>query len=446
MSITSRNQRLIAYKKLVGKAHTSAQKGASGEAYASSVQSSTEEMFANTPVYEDPTPIFCERILFDLEVVAGSQYIASTDGVEAQGEEMIGLAQENVEHAFALKFPGGHSLAGQYLNSDKKRQLVPPGYDVEFKAKVFDQDGNQMADDGTQDWSLDYYSGLLFMQDMGGGTTPTIVEAYYYTGKYVSDIVVETKDGETDIFLLNADKLKLSVGEGDEDAGQPAHYSNLLLSQESIPPGQAPDSIIKAKINGSVGISQDLEVKGTLYTNKLTVTETTKVVEKTQYSGEAIFGNEDSLDDSSYKDTFTFYGDVKISGSIEVDEPSSTRMKVKKFTQADLSEYNSIDITPEYADYDMFIIEIGNDVDAPNIGVQLPNIVNDSEKFNGKQYVFKHFCERDRDIAIYTNTGVDAFPISPIDGVPGASDSAIRLYVKNESITVVAYDAKWYII
>jgi len=439
MSITPRNERLIAYKKLVGKAHTSAQKGASGEAYASSVQSSTEEMFANTPAYEDSTPIFCEKVLFDLEVVAGSQYIASTDGVEAQGEEMIGLAQENVEHAFALKFPTGHSLEGQYLNSDKKRQLVPPGYDVEFKAKVFDENTNQMADDGTQDWSLDYYSGLLFMQDMGG-TTPTIVEAYYYTGKYVSDIVVETKDGETDIFLLNADKLKLSVGQADEASGQPAYYSNLI-SQDNLPPGQEPDSIIKAKINGSVGISQDLEVKGTLYTNKLTVTETTKVVEKTQYSGEAIFGNEDSLEDSSYKDTFTFYGDVKISGSIEVDEPSSTRMKVKKLTTAG----GTINMTNEDADYDMFIVEIANTNTSQSVGIYLPDITGDSEKFNGKQYVFKHFCESDRDIAIYPNT--TALPPSSIDGVATPiADSAIRLYVKNESITIVAYDGDWYII
>lgn len=419
MSITARNERLIAYKKLVGKTHTSSQKGASGEFIPSSVQSSTPEIFANTPVYDADSPKFCQKVIYQLTAVPGSQYEATTSGTEAQGETMIGLTQQNVEHAFALVLNEDDAL-----QTNTKKQLVSPSFGINFKAKVFDNQGNQLAEDGTQDWSIDYYSGVLFMQDMGG-VTPATVEAYLYTGKYVSDVIAEVQDNEDTLLKGVVDRLDVGIGNA------PPTFNKV----ENINP-------TVARFDGNAGITGDLEVQGVLHTKQLIVEETTKVVEKSAYQGIAEFGNPDSVTNANYKDTFTFYGDVKVSGSIEASDGGAGRLKVKYLTRSDFIQ-NQSDEPLEYEiggddkKINLFLISsLDQDSDSEDDSyIYLPPLFNDSTE-NGLQYVFKHLCGEGHIIKIQPKGS------NKLDG----SNYGVTLYAQYESVTVVAYDGNWYIV
>jgi hypothetical protein len=278
MGITAKNQRLIAYKKLVGKSHTSAQKGITGEEFASDVQPSANESFA-----DDPTEIpggersnasantqFATLITFDLEEINLVQYGPEID--LGDGED-----PDYGAHGWRLKFPAGNTLGlSGYITDSVKRQLVPPKYGNVYKAAVFkDGNGTQILDTGRQDWILDYYSGILFMQDLGDGDIPLTVSAYYYTGKYISDVLVS-----------------------DPSTG--------LITAEF----------------------QDLTVNGTLTTNELIVERNTQIVTETSYNGVSTFGNSEDNGD-----TFDFYGTVNIHGTLNADSTGTSSRSVGQITE-----------------------------------------------------------------------------------------------------------------
>lgn len=265
MAITSKNQRLIAYKKLLAKSHTSAQKGDATEEYASNVQMSTQEVFLDDPTQTtDPErPIvssnstLTHKVTFLLEAIPASEYqVNSADG---DGENDGGAAQLAGVHAWRLKFPsnttidttlGQVNFSNKYLTESLKYQLVSEKYGSIYRPVVKNTNGDTLYASGRQEWILDYYSGILFMQDLNDGEVPATVDAYFYTGKYVSDVL--QSDSSTGVTNLNID--------------------------------------------------------GTLTTRELVVERTTNVVTETNHIGSATFGDGD--------DTFTFNGTVNINGTL----------------------------------------------------------------------------------------------------------------------------------
>ena len=203
MGITSKNQRLISYKKLLGKSHSSAQKGDATEEYVSSVQLGTSIIFGEEIPATPPDPngdgfndLIVKQVTFDLEPISESQYKA--EPTKDEGENDNGLTQQSNIHAWRLKLPTGYSdtqdkfAEENYVSDNNKLQLVPPTYGDGYRIRIYsDQNLTQeMFASGQQEWILDYFSGILFVQDVFS-TIPLKAVGYVYTGKYLDETVQE---------------------------------------------------------------------------------------------------------------------------------------------------------------------------------------------------------------------------------------------------------------
>lgn len=443
MALTSKNQLLIAYKKLVGKAHTSAQAGDVGEAFASNVQMGTGEIFAEDPssinrvfntegviTSEDPEPRLTRLVTFDLVPLDSSVYPPNVSA--DQGE-----LNTNGPHGFRLQFPNDDSdFANVFVDANASIQLVPQKYGNIYTAKVFSGTTPLYAD-GNQDWSVDYYAGLIFFQDLETSNVPSTLEAYIYTGKYVSDVLYSTEEtlpGDTELStLLKAQVERLEVIRD----GEPVPTFDNLADKENA-----------AKFSGSVGVSGDLEVNGTLHTKKLIVEETTQVITNTVSQANNIFGDPDTSADQ--EDTHTFYGDVNINGNLSVTGDGPNKKKVFEITRETALENPSstgiieidMDSPPpglsNMVKGNVFLINNLDTVSATNdkIEIRLPNIAV-HDLWNGIEYTFKHLCGEGHQVKI---TGCEGEG-QDIDGNPN-----IILHVQYETLTVVAYNGSWHIV
>jgi hypothetical protein len=456
MAITAKNQRLIAYKKLLGKTHTNAQFGTSNEQYASAVQLGTKEIFANTPSL-DPLK-YCEQFTFDLEPINLSSYDVDNEDI-AEGNAETGTNPAEV-HAWRIKFPAdtflnGVQVGGQALTDDIKKQIVPTKYGAGFLPLVQAQNGDLMAQDALQDWVFDYYAGILFMQDTGP-QVPTTLTAYCYTGEYVSDLLVEKEsvlNPQNDVVRAVVDEMNVGNLVEPASQGQPGYFGNL-----TTPP--------LVKIGGNAGITGDLEIEGTLHTKQLIVEETTQVVEKVEYSGEAIFGNEDSLLDESYKDNFKFYGDIEVFGNLSVTGDTPSKKKVATLKRKDINlETFFISDTTRIIDADsnvegrsgvvelkkssVFLIEDPSDSSVYNandeilVNITLPDLVDVNAEvipgMNNVEYVFKRLTDNNVTYSVKINSYDETE--STIDG-----ESSILLNVKYETITILSNNGNWHIL
>jgi hypothetical protein len=195
MGLTNKNLLEIAFKKLVGRAHTNSGFEFYNEGYPSSIQLDSGTIFANT-IPTTPGGSYVTAITLTLEAIESSQYnaneIPDADGLKS-GSAPTGFGY----HAYILKtqeihgvFPSGTVLA----DTGGKLQLVPPKYGSDYIAKLYDAGSSEIPPFDAMDWILDYYNGILFVQDPISGTTPvpTTITAYLYTGVFVSDVAGST--------------------------------------------------------------------------------------------------------------------------------------------------------------------------------------------------------------------------------------------------------------
>jgi hypothetical protein len=213
MSLTTKNQLLIAFKKLVGKAHTNSQFGSANESVASNVQIDNSTIFAQRIPSSPSSSLYSltnnivEKIQFNLVSIPLSQYTAvgaagggitfDGDGAPAQGTFTNGI------HAYALTLPTDYQVSssnpkkgtGVYVNgqsltaSNGTLQIVPERYGSLYPAVVSSSSGILAALD-EEDYLLDPYSGILFLQDIN--RVPTSVTAYIYVGDYLNQTVSGT--------------------------------------------------------------------------------------------------------------------------------------------------------------------------------------------------------------------------------------------------------------
>jgi len=213
MSLTTKNQLLIAFKKLVGKAHTNSQFGSANESVASNVQLDNSTIFAQSIPSSPSSSVYSitnnivEKIQFNLVSIPLSQYTAvgaagggitfDGDGAPAQGTFTNGI------HAYALALPTDYQVSssnpkkgtGVYVNgqsltaSNGTLQIIPERYGASYPAVVSSSSGILAALD-EEDYLLDPYSGILFLQDIN--RVPTSVTAYIYIGDYLNQRVSGT--------------------------------------------------------------------------------------------------------------------------------------------------------------------------------------------------------------------------------------------------------------
>jgi len=191
----------FAQKKLLGKANTSILKKDYEESISTNIQTNASIIFGET-VTDNPTQTLywndsiVEYVEFELDAVAGTAYQATPD---TGGEG----TQDSGTHAYRLKFPTGYAAAtssgksfqdGEYIHEYLGRaQLVPTFYSElvpnPYNIKLYDGNGVQIPLADEVDWSIDYYNGILFLQDYDANKIPATARAFIYIGDYLDDVL-----------------------------------------------------------------------------------------------------------------------------------------------------------------------------------------------------------------------------------------------------------------
>lgn len=214
---------LFAQKKLLGKAHTSNLKIDVEEIIGSNIQTSTGLVFGdlipNSPsqtLYQlqgvgGSSPDSVEYIQFVLNVLTGSTYDANSTG-GGSGSDSGESLQTSGPHAYKFQLPSNYesltsnTKAGNGVFDNNKLvhetlgqlQLIPPFYSQTapnpYIIKIYKDDGSGGVGDEIPlldniDWSVDYYNGILFLQDYVSTKIPVYARAFAYVGRMASEVI-----------------------------------------------------------------------------------------------------------------------------------------------------------------------------------------------------------------------------------------------------------------
>tara|TARA_B100001093_G_C26825989_1_gene1014016 strand:+ start:139 stop:1218 length:1080 start_codon:yes stop_codon:yes gene_type:complete len=220
---TNRTSTQFAAKKLLGKAHTSNIFSDVNESIPSNVSVPSNTVFASEIPNSPPTASFIasgsvEKVHFD--VVSLSNTIYDADDTDGGGDE----ASTSGAHGYYLKLPynyettssnplrgtGSFANGTRVYNTRGALQLVPPLisnanpnlYFLKlYKGAV--SDANEITSGDSIDWQIDYYSGVVFIQDYNSSNIPVSASGYLYVGDYLDAKITEisSSSGGTDIIV-----------------------------------------------------------------------------------------------------------------------------------------------------------------------------------------------------------------------------------------------------
>jgi hypothetical protein len=219
MAITQLNQLQIAYKKLLGKAHVSPNRTVPQEGIGSLIQIGNTTVFgeiiptssagfpSNAPanLYQTSSNGKVELVRFQLTQLSDGDYTPANGSLNGTSIDDQAENTTNGAHAYALRISGSYNTRSNNPNKNTgffkdgtfltgslgALQLVPPTFGNGYSAFVYSSNGTQIAESGPIDWSLDYSTGVLFVQDYSATATeiPAFVDAYLYIGKYTNEVI-----------------------------------------------------------------------------------------------------------------------------------------------------------------------------------------------------------------------------------------------------------------
>ena len=274
----------FAQKKLLGKAHTSNLKTDGEELIGSNIQSSTSLLFGES-IPDNPSrtlnliqsaslggPGTVEYIQFTLESLDGTTYVASDPGGGA-GSDSGESSQSGGPHTYKFKLPSDYTTISSNPNKgngvfDNNKvvhetlgslQLVPPFYSQAapnpYIIKIYKDNGSGGV--GSEiplldniDWNVDYYNGILFLQDYDGSKIPAHARAFAYIGKMADDVIASISGG--------------GGGSGDTGAQYLVLSNTGSLSNERVFTPGVGISTEDAGANGNFTVSIDDSVVATL--------------------------------------------------------------------------------------------------------------------------------------------------------------------------------------
>ena len=219
----------FAQKKLLGKAHTSNLKVDGEEVIGSNIQAASSLIFGEAvPTSPSQTlyllqsasngaPASVEYIHFTLDVLTGTTYDADSAGGGA-GSDSGESSQSSGPHAYKFRLRSDYESEssnpnkGQGIFDNNKivhqtlggMQLIPPFFSQDapnpFIVKIYKDNGSGGIGDEIPlldniDWNVDYYNGILFLQDYDASKIPAHAKAFAYVGKMLSDVVSDTSSG-----------------------------------------------------------------------------------------------------------------------------------------------------------------------------------------------------------------------------------------------------------
>ena len=268
----------FAQKKLLGKAHTSNLKVDGEEVIGSNIQAATSLLFGEK-IPESPTTTdyvtssaagsdaTVEYIPFILTALTGTTYDANDSGGGA-GSDSSESSQTSGPHAYKFVLPSDYesqsssSRAGNgVFNNDRLVheslggiQLVPPFFSQDapnpYNVKIYKDDGGGGIGDEIPlldniDWNVDYYNGILFLQDYDSNKLPAFARAFAYIGKMADEVISSGSSGG-------------GGGSGDGDASAEYLVSKLTGSLSNAKLVEAGDGIIITTGSNSMTIAVDM--------------------------------------------------------------------------------------------------------------------------------------------------------------------------------------------
>jgi hypothetical protein len=206
MGYDAKTERLIALKKLAGKAQTSNDKGLANEALPSGITSTSETIFgeavtaspSSTSLYTITGKV--EYLRFQVSFIAGSDTSSGRHGFELK------LPADYEANSTNSKAGTGVFVDDGVVNaSGGILQIVPPSFATAYEAKPY-YGGSATKGSGTQiplldprDWYLDYFNGVFFQQDPPGSgdhaNNPDYIEAFLYIGDMVDTVISAASTG-----------------------------------------------------------------------------------------------------------------------------------------------------------------------------------------------------------------------------------------------------------
>lgn len=199
----------FASKKLLGKAHTNNQFSDVNESIPSNVSLPSKTIFAdpipNTPGTSDwSISGSVEKVHLDVVSLSNTIYDANDTNPDGGGDE----ASAQGAHGYYLKLPsdyttqssnskkgtGDYTNGARLYNSRGRLQLIPPlisnanpnYYFLKLYTGTISAI-NEITSGDSIDWQIDYYSGVIFIQDYNSSKVPVSASAYLYVGDYLDD-------------------------------------------------------------------------------------------------------------------------------------------------------------------------------------------------------------------------------------------------------------------
>jgi hypothetical protein len=176
-----------------------------------------------------------------------------------------------------------------------QRNFIGDKYGTSYAAQLFDNAGNQIFPTDAIDWFFDYVTGILFVQDPGGYSTPYKITVYQYTGK-----------------TLTSSTLGYSGSFSGSFQGNGSGLTNLPAS--SIV-GLNLTQIASSQVSASVSATGTSFTVSSASVNLLTVDNSSKVT-ATTFSG-SLIGVSNTT--GSLTGSFTGIGSGLFSGSFQGD-------------------------------------------------------------------------------------------------------------------------------
>ena len=221
----------FAQKKLLGKAHTSNLKVDGEEVIGSNIQAASTLIFGeDIPTGPSQTLYLIqsasnggaatvEYIQFVLTALTGTTYDADSSGGGA-GSDSGESSQSSGPHCYKFVMPSDYTSNSSNtregngtFNNNKivhetlgALQLIPPFFSQDspnpYIVKIFEDDGGDAGDEipllDNIDWNVDYYNGVLFLQDYDSGKIPAHAKAFAYVGKMLDEVVSSGSSGGGD--------------------------------------------------------------------------------------------------------------------------------------------------------------------------------------------------------------------------------------------------------
>jgi|TARA_R110002110_G_scaffold474_2_gene1861 hypothetical protein len=233
---TNQAQTITAFKRLLGKANTSALKESYEETIPSNIQIDTSTIFGETIPQTVTTstlytkfsasasdPVTAEHVEFYLQSIGGTTYDANTGTFGSVGFGAGDESQNSGPHAYQLVLTASYETlssnssksTGYYVNNQIINagnggiQLISPSfgpqsgnnYGLELYTAHPDDGGSRIYPTDPMDWNVDYFNGLVFIQDYNASKIPTYARGFLYIGKYANNIITGISGSDANIII-----------------------------------------------------------------------------------------------------------------------------------------------------------------------------------------------------------------------------------------------------